>query len=66
LEEAKKTLSEYGGIISLFWCGEESCGKTIEEEVHVDMLGIKEEVKEEKCAHCARSAKYITLLAKTY
>jgi prolyl-tRNA synthetase len=66
LDEAKKTLSEYGGIISLFWCGEEFCGKEIEEKVHVDMLGIKEEVKEEKCVHCARSAKYITLLAKTY
>jgi prolyl-tRNA synthetase len=66
LEEAQKTLSDRDGIISLYWCGEESCGKEIEEKVHVDMLGIKGEVQEEQCVHCAKSAKYITLLAKTY
>jgi prolyl-tRNA synthetase len=66
LEEAQKNLSEHDGIISLYWCGEESCGKEIEEKVHVDMLGIKGEVQEEQCVHCAKSAKYITLMAKTY
>jgi len=66
LEEAQQTLSEHDGIISLYWCGEESCGKEIEERVHVDMLGIKGEVQEEQCVHCRKSAKYITLLAKTY
>ena len=66
LEEAQKTLSDRDGIISLYWCGEESCGKEIEEKVHVDMLGIKGEVQEKQCVHCAKSAKYITLLAKTY
>jgi prolyl-tRNA synthetase len=66
LEEAQKTLSEHNGIISLFWCGRESCGREIEEKVHVDMLGIKGEVQGKQCVHCAKSAKYITLLAKTY
>ena len=66
LEEAQKTLSEHDGIISLFWCGQESCGKEIEEKVHVDILGIKGEVIGEQCVHCAKSAKYITLMAKTY
>jgi prolyl-tRNA synthetase len=66
LEEAKKTLLEHDGIISLYWCGEESCGKEMEEKVHIDMLGITGEIHEEQCVHCAKSAKYIILMAKTY
>ena len=54
--------------ISFHWCGDEECGKAIEEETDVDVLGITEEdIETDKvCPHCGKPAKHIALMAKTY
>jgi len=66
LEEARDILKQNKGIISFGWCGDESCGKEIEEFVQVDILGLHQESTEGKCIHCGEPSKTIALLAKTY
>ena len=57
-----------GKVIKFHWCGEEECGKSIEEETDVDILGICEEDidTDNVCPHCGKPAKHIALMAKTY
>jgi prolyl-tRNA synthetase len=67
IEEVKKTIDELGGIISFDWCGDESCGKDLEETAGVDVLGIQSESEEGKvCMNCGKPAKHVALMAKTY
>ncbi|MDI6724325.1 MAG: proline--tRNA ligase [Methanobacterium sp.] len=67
VEEAKKEIKENKGIVSFNWCGDEACGKQIEEKVHVDILGIQEEnLIGCKCINCGKPAECKTLIAKTY
>jgi prolyl-tRNA synthetase len=65
LEEARDTIQEDGGIVSFLWCGDEACGKDVEEKVHVDILGIQEEATGD-CVNCGQKASYRALLARTY
>ena len=55
-------------VVKFYWCGEEECGKEIEEETEVDILGINEEnIKTDKiCPHCGKPARHVALMAKTY
>ncbi|MDR3063332.1 MAG: proline--tRNA ligase [Methanobrevibacter sp.] len=54
-----------GNIAQINWCGEESCGKAIEEETNLDILG--EYGKDSgECIHCKKPAKYVALISKTY
>ena len=57
-----------GKVIKFYWCGDEECGKSIEEETDVDILGINEEnIETDKvCPHCGKPAKHLALMAKTY
>ena len=66
LEEAGNILKDKKGIISFQWCGDESCGKAIEEYVKVDILGVGEESQDGKCINCGAPAKNLAFLAKTY
>ncbi len=67
IEEAKKGIEENKGIVSFNWCGDEACGKELEEKVHVDILGIQEEnISGCNCINCEKPAKCKTLIAKTY
>ncbi|BDZ71562.1 proline--tRNA ligase [Methanobacterium petrolearium] len=66
LQDALDILKEDKGIVSFDWCGDESCGREIEEIVKVDILGVSEEVHEGKCINCGSPAKSRALLAKTY
>ena len=66
LEEARDILTNDKGIISFSWCGNESCGKEIEEFVRVDILGVFEESTDGTCIKCGAPSKTIALLAKTY
>jgi prolyl-tRNA synthetase len=67
IEEVKKTMDELGGIISFDWCGDESCGKDLEETAGVDVLGIQSESEDGKvCMNCGKPAKHVALMAKTY
>lgn len=64
-----KELVESGNVVSFNWCGDEDCGKDIEEKTGYDILGIKGEVVDEsaKCiANSSEDAKYIAYIAKTY
>ncbi len=67
LEEATEKISKHNGIISFGWCGDEACGKELEEKVNVDVLGIQSEIEDGKvCINCGKPAKHIALIAKTY
>jgi prolyl-tRNA synthetase len=66
VEEAKTKMEENKGIVSFNWCGDEPCGKELEEKVHVDILGIQEEDIQGVCINCGKPAKCKTLIAKTY
>ena len=57
-----------GKVVKFYWCGDEECGKAIEEETGVDILGINEEdIETDKvCPHCGKPAKHLALMAKTY
>lgn len=67
IEEAAEEMSKEGGIITFDWCGDQECGKDIEEKVRVDILGVQESVKENsKCINCDKPSKHLTLIAKTY
>ena len=65
LEEANKIIKEKKGIISFPWCGDEECGKSIEEKIRVDILGITEAEKS-SCINCGKEAEHKAFLAKTY
>jgi len=66
IEEAKESIESEKGIISFAWCGEESCGKEIEEKANVDILGIQEDEISGKCFACGSEAKFKAFMAKTY
>ncbi|PKL68882.1 MAG: proline--tRNA ligase [Methanobacteriales archaeon HGW-Methanobacteriales-1] len=66
IEDVKESIENEKGIISFAWCGEESCGKEIEEIANVDILGVQEEEPSGKCFNCSRKAKFKAFLAKTY
>ncbi len=66
IEEAKATIETKGGIVSFWWCGDEACGKDLEELVHVDILGAQEEALDGICIKCGQPIKYRALLARTY
>ncbi|MBC7096354.1 MAG: proline--tRNA ligase, partial [Methanobacteriales archaeon] len=66
LKEAKKIIEEKKGIISFPWCGNEECGKNIEEKIKVDILGVSEAKKKSSCINCGKEAEYKAFLAKTY
>jgi prolyl-tRNA synthetase len=66
LDEARDTIQEEGGIVSFLWCGDEACGKDVEEQVHVDILGIQEDADNGTCVNCKQKARYRALLARTY
>ncbi len=67
IEMAADEMSKSGGIITFNWCGDQDCGKDIEEKVRVDILGVKESDKENStCINCDKPSKHVTLIAKTY
>ena len=71
LEEVNDLIAN-GKIVSFLWCGDEECGKAIEEITNVDILGTPSETSKfidldgKKCIHCEKEAKFSGLMAKTY
>lgn len=63
-------LIEAGNVVSFNWCGDDECGKEIEEKTGYDILGIYEELDGESGIKCINNsqedAKYIAIIAKTY
>ncbi len=66
IEEAAKQMSGEGGIVTFNWCGDEDCGKEIEEKVNVDILGVQADTDVGTCINCGKQSKHLTLIAKTY
>ncbi len=67
VEEASSLIAENKGIVVFKWCGNEECGKELEEKVKVDILGIQDEnTASGSCIHCGKPASCNTLIAKTY
>lgn len=72
LNDVKDIISDEK-IVSFTWCGDEECGKTIEEITEVDILGtqsedssINNDPKNNPCIHCGKEGKFTALMAKTY
>lgn len=60
-------LIEAGYVVSFNWCGDDECGKQIEEVTGYDILGIHDDAEPgAKCISSDENAKYIALIAKTY
>lgn len=69
LEDARKILSEKRGIVEVPWCGRNSCGKKMENDIEARFLGSpieKIEIEDQYCPICNSKAKTIARLAKTY
>jgi len=66
LEEARDEIENNKGVISFDWCGNEECGKEIEEKIRVDILGVQKEEDGGVCFHCSSKATCRALLARTY
>ena len=67
VEEAAEKMEENNGIVTFQWCGDEKCGKELEEKVKVDILGIQDEnATPGQCINCGKPASCNTLIAKTY
>ncbi len=67
IEEAANEMTKAGGIITFDWCGDQDCGKDIEDKVRVDILGVQQSDNENTtCINCNKPSKHLTLIAKTY
>lgn len=67
VEEAAHKIEENMGIVSFYWCGDEACGKELEEKFKVDILGVHEdETSSCECINCGKSSTCKTMIAKTY
>lgn len=65
IEDALLTLNKKGGIIRTWWCGEEACGKEIEEITGAKLLGTTPG-EEGTCLNCSSKTRLILSIAKTY
>lgn len=66
VEQAENEISVNKGIISFSWCGEETCGKELEEKIRVDILGVQTDKAEGHCINCGKKAHHVALLSQTY
>ena len=69
VEEARAILEERGGVVELPWCGDNECGRRMEEEVDARVLGTPEDGEPKPagpCPICGREAKTVLRLARTY
>ncbi|MCD7781222.1 MAG: proline--tRNA ligase [Methanosphaera sp.] len=67
LDQVKKTINKKGGIVKFNWCGNTDCGKQMEEEFDIDVLGTQEaDIEDKKCIHCGEDAHFMALVSKTY
>lgn len=68
-EKELKPTADDGNITKFYWCGDTECGKAIEKETDMDVLGSCEELDDDTeavCIHCGKKAKHISSIAKTY
>ncbi len=66
IDEVRDVVYEKKGVAKTLWCGRESCGKAIEDEADVDILGILEEKAEGSCIGCKEKAENVVIMGKSY
>lgn len=69
LARAKQLLSDRAGIVEIFWCGSDECGRSLEEEVNTGVLGVPEDIEGQidgQCILCGRKAVQLLRLAQEY
>lgn len=68
IDEAKEFIGSDSGIVEMPWCGDKSCGVTIEETTDARILGIPLEEHQiyGKCPICGSNANEIIRIAKAY
>jgi prolyl-tRNA synthetase len=64
LDRIEKTVLN-GNIGLIKWCGNDDCGKEIEEKTNLTILGIQYRIDGD-CINCKRKAKHVISIAKTY
>ncbi len=68
IKTIKRTIEKKGGIVRVPWCGQETCGTSLEEQTGADIIGQEFEGKPAPgiCPVCSKRAKFSVLVAKTY
>jgi len=68
LDDARGWLEKNGGIVRVAWCGQESCGKGIEEKTGGEVLGeeLGGKPPSNSCPVCSGKSKLSVLVAKAY
>jgi prolyl-tRNA synthetase len=69
LSRAKQLLKDRAGVVEVFWCGRDECGRNLEEEVNARVLGVPEDVEGEIDGQgilCGRKAVQLVRLAQAY
>jgi prolyl-tRNA synthetase len=68
LGDARGWLEKNGGIVRVAWCGQESCGKQIEEGTGGEVLGeeLGGKPPSNTCPVCSGKSKFSALVAKAY
>ncbi len=62
-------LIEQGNVVAFNWCGDEKCGRELEEKTGYNILGISQTLDSQSeitCIKHNKPAKYIAYIAKTY
>lgn len=67
VEDVKKEYKERLGLVGLPWCGEEKCGRSIEEKIGIPTIGYDEHKGAKgKCASCGNPGKTEMFFGRTY
>ena len=68
IKAVKLVMEKRGGIVRVPWCGEEACGKALEDQTGGDLLGEEFGGKPSvgTCPICSKRAKTSVLMARTY
>ncbi|MGI0133515.1 MAG: aminoacyl--tRNA ligase-related protein, partial [Candidatus Micrarchaeaceae archaeon] len=65
--EVKSEYKERLGLVGLPWCGDEKCGRSIEEKIGIPTIGYDEHKgAKDKCASCGNAGKTEMFFGRTY
>ncbi|MDE1869829.1 MAG: proline--tRNA ligase [Candidatus Micrarchaeota archaeon] len=67
VKELQEKYTERIGMVGLPWCGDEKCGRSLEEKIGIPTIGYDTETKiHQVCASCGKSATTEMFFGKTY
>lgn len=70
-EKLKKILREQGGLVKIYWCGEEACADYIKAEtdggvIRGTLYGHEKEHKKGRCIQCKKETNNVVYIARQY